>query len=113
MRGLFSNLFFVFDATTQSVPSGYYPHLSIAHQDGNGYINRNELTVVMANIGEKLTTAEIQVSSSQFLTDLAILAFWDRVSTNTKTSPFQAMIDEADVDGDGQINYEEFYNMMT
>merc|ERR1719362_2597202 len=41
--------------------------------DGNGYINRNELTVVMANIGEKLTTAEIQ-----------------------------AMIDEADVDGDGQ-----------
>jgi len=24
----------------------------------------------------------------------------------------QGMIDEADVDGDGQINYEEFYNMM-
>ena len=23
------------------------------------------------------------------------------------------MIDEADVDGDGQINYEEFYNMMS
>ena len=22
------------------------------------------------------------------------------------------MIDEADVDGDGQINYEEFYSMM-
>ena len=25
---------------------------------------------------------------------------------------FQAMIDEADLDGDGQINYEEFYAMM-
>ena len=25
----------------------------------------------------------------------------------------QAMIDEADLDGDGQINYEEFYSMMT
>ena len=25
---------------------------------------------------------------------------------------FQAMIDEADLDGDGQINYEEFYTMM-
>ena len=25
---------------------------------------------------------------------------------------FQAMIDEVDADGDGQINYEEFYNMM-
>ena len=26
---------------------------------------------------------------------------------------YQGMIDEADVDGDGQINYEEFYNMMS
>jgi Ca2+-binding EF-hand superfamily protein len=25
----------------------------------------------------------------------------------------QEMIDEADIDGDGQINYEEFYSMMT
>lgn len=25
----------------------------------------------------------------------------------------QSMIEEADIDGDGQINYEEFYNMMT
>ena len=24
-----------------------------------------------------------------------------------------SMIEEADIDGDGQINYEEFYNMMT
>ena len=24
----------------------------------------------------------------------------------------QTMIDEADLDGDGQINYEEFYAMM-
>ena len=24
----------------------------------------------------------------------------------------QSMIDEADQDGDGQINYEEFYTMM-
>jgi len=52
--------------------------------DGNGYINRQELTLVMSNLGEKLTTTEIQ-----------------------------GMIDEADIDGDGQINYEEFYNMMS
>ena len=25
----------------------------------------------------------------------------------------QQLVDEADVDGDGQIDYEEFYNMMT
>eukprot|EP00088_Acartia_fossae_P032148 TRINITY_DN32955_c0_g2_i1.p1 TRINITY_DN32955_c0_g2~~TRINITY_DN32955_c0_g2_i1.p1 ORF type:complete len:161 (+),score=43.34 TRINITY_DN32955_c0_g2_i1:33-485(+) len=52
--------------------------------DGNGYINRQELAVVMMNIGEKLTNDEIQ-----------------------------EMIDDADIDGDGQINYEEFYIMMT
>ena len=26
---------------------------------------------------------------------------------------FQGLIDEIDIDGDGQINYEEFYNMMS
>ena len=24
-----------------------------------------------------------------------------------------SMVNEADIDGDGSINYEEFYNMMT
>eukprot|EP00092_Neocalanus_flemingeri_P095357 GFUD01121327.1.p1 GENE.GFUD01121327.1~~GFUD01121327.1.p1 ORF type:complete len:147 (+),score=45.35 GFUD01121327.1:46-486(+) len=51
--------------------------------DGNGFINRQELACVMGNLGEMLSTAEIQT-----------------------------MIDEADQDGDGQINYEEFYAMM-
>merc|ERR1711953_751069 len=49
--------------------------------DGNGFINRQELAVVMGNLGESLTQEEIQ-----------------------------GMIDQADIDGDGQINYEEFYN---
>jgi hypothetical protein len=30
-------------------------------QDGNGYINRQELAMVMMNIGEKLSMEEIQV----------------------------------------------------
>merc|ERR1711872_1121888 len=51
--------------------------------DGNGFINRSELACVMSNLGEVLKPEEIQ-----------------------------AMIDEADMDGDGQINYEEFYLMM-
>jgi len=51
--------------------------------DGNGFINRSELAVVMSNLGETLGQEEIQT-----------------------------MIDEADLDGDGQINYEEFYAMM-
>ena len=53
-------------------------------QDGNGFINRQELAIVMMNLGETLTGEEIN-----------------------------SMIEEADIDGDGQINYEEFYNMMT
>merc|ERR1712226_913094 len=51
--------------------------------DGNGFINRQELACVMSNLGETLSAAEIQT-----------------------------MIDQADLDGDGQINYEEFYAMM-
>merc|ERR1712226_673852 len=51
--------------------------------DGNGFINRIELACVMSNLGETLSAAEIQT-----------------------------MIDQADLDGDGQINYEKFYAMM-
>ena len=48
-------------------------------KDGNGYISAAELRHVMTNLGEKLTDHEVD-----------------------------EMIREADVDGDGQINYEEF-----
>ena len=33
-------------------------------EDGNGYINRQELAMVMMNIGEKLSNEEIQVSQN-------------------------------------------------
>ena len=64
--------------------SGHLVKSLIKFQDGNGFINRQELAVVMMNLGETLTGEEIN-----------------------------SMIEEADIDGDGQINYEEFYNMMT
>lgn len=53
-------------------------------RDGNGFISRDEMRSVMMNLGEKVTDEEC----NQFIL-------------------------EADVDGDGQINYEEFYLMMT
>ena len=53
-------------------------------QDGNGFISRVELRHVMMNLGEKISEEECD-----------------------------AMVEEADIDGDGSINYEEFYNMMT
>ncbi|ETS64955.1 calmodulin [Moesziomyces aphidis] len=52
-------------------------------KDGNGFISAAELRHVMTNLGEKLSDNEVD-----------------------------EMIREADVDGDGQINYEEFVNMM-
>jgi len=52
-------------------------------RDGNGFISAAELRHVMTNLGEKLTDEEVD-----------------------------EMAREADVDGDGQVNYEEFIKMM-
>ncbi|XP_050534004.1 calmodulin-alpha isoform X3 [Daktulosphaira vitifoliae] len=48
-------------------------------KDGNGFISAAELRHVMTNLGEKLTDEEVD-----------------------------EMIREADIDGDGQVNYEDF-----
>ena len=55
----------------------------VCDRDGNGFISAVELRHVMTNLGEKLTDEEVD-----------------------------EMIREADVDGDGQTNYEEFVKMM-
>ncbi|URE48218.1 receptor kinase 1 [Musa troglodytarum] len=52
-------------------------------KDQDGFISAAELRHVMTNLGEKLTDEEVD-----------------------------EMIREADVDGDGQINYEEFVKVM-
>ena len=57
--------------------------LRVFDQDQNGFISAAELRHVMTNLGEKLTDEEVD-----------------------------EMIREADVDGDGQINYEEFVKVM-
>lgn len=49
-------------------------------KDGNGFISAAELRHVMTNLGEKLTDEEVD-----------------------------EMIREADIDGDGQVNYEGAY----
>ena len=53
------------------------------NKDGSGFISASELREVMTGLGEELTEMEVD-----------------------------EMIAEADVDGDGQINYEEFVKMM-
>ncbi|KAI8646221.1 hypothetical protein BD408DRAFT_410404 [Parasitella parasitica] len=52
-------------------------------KDGNGYITPDELRAVMANLGQTLTSQELD-----------------------------EMIKEADKDGDGRIDYLEFSKMM-
>ena len=56
----------------------YSPSEEVFDRDDNGFISAAELRHVMTNLGEKLTDEEVD-----------------------------EMIREADVDGDGQINYEE------
>lgn len=55
----------------------YLTFLFTFFQDGNGFISAAELRHVMTNLGEKLTDEEVD-----------------------------EMIREADIDGDGQVNYE-------
>lgn len=52
-------------------------------KDGNGFISAAELRHIMTNLGEKLPDVEVD-----------------------------EMLREADIDGDGQVNYEEFVTMM-
>ena len=52
-------------------------------KDGNGYISPAELRQVMLNLGERLSDEVID-----------------------------EMVQDADIDGDGQVNYEEFVTMM-
>jgi calmodulin len=51
--------------------------VQVFDKDGNGFISAAELRHVMTNLGEKLTDEEVD-----------------------------EMIREADIDGDGQVNYE-------
>lgn len=55
----------------------------IFDKDGNGMINAAELRHVLTNLGEKLTDEEVD-----------------------------EMIREADMTGDGQVNYDEFVKVM-
>ena len=52
-------------------------------QDGNGFISKKELRLAMGKQGRKLTKTQID-----------------------------KLMKETDVDGDGQISYEEFFNSM-
>jgi len=72
------------DQLTEEQIAEFKEAFSLFDKDGNGFISAAELRHVMTNLGEKLTDEEVD-----------------------------EMIREADIDGDGQVNYEEFVTMMT
>ena len=53
-------------------------------KDGSGYVSSSELKMVMSKLGVDFSDDELN-----------------------------EMVLEADIDGDGQVCFEEFYNMMT
>ena len=76
--------FKVFDSVNRGFTQPKYQCFNKYYlQNGDGFINRQELGYVMENLGEKMEKEEIE-----------------------------SLINEIDIDGDGQINYEEFYMMM-
>ena len=57
----------------------------------------------MTNLGEKLTDEEVD----------EVCWWWLHIEGKELHSLSIQMIREADIDGDGQVNYEEFVTMMT
>jgi calmodulin len=73
--------------------------LQVFDKDGNGFISAAELRHVMTNLGEKLTDEEVDEMIRE-------------VTASFANSVLIPLLLQADIDGDGQINYEEFVKMM-
>ena len=69
----------------------------------------------MDNLGLQMDKDEIEVGFEKIDFILSLLTFKLRVTLHRQflINWFQGLIDEIDIDGDGQINYEEFYQMMS
>ena len=72
--------------------------------DGNGFINAAELRQVMLNLGEKLSEVLLMICI-----DIDIFCL---ISDLSNQEEVEMMIKEADNNGDGLVNYEEFISMM-
>lgn len=76
-------------------------------KDGNNYISSDELRQVMISVGKSF-----QSCTSEIDTDSWLYYIHTYIGERLSEEELDEMIREADVDGDGQINYEEFVKMM-
>jgi len=79
------------DQLTEEQIAEFKEAFSLFDKDGDGTITTKELGTVMRSLGQNPTEAELQDMINEV----------------------DEMIREADIDGDGQVNYEEFVTMMT
>uniref|UniRef100_A0A8C1ZBM8 Calmodulin 1a n=1 Tax=Cyprinus carpio TaxID=7962 RepID=A0A8C1ZBM8_CYPCA len=95
MTLIYSSLFFLLhfqaDQLTEEQIAEFKEAFSLFDKDGDGTITTKELGTVMRSLGQNPTEAELQDMINEV----------------------DEMIREADIDGDGQVNYEEFVQMMT
>ncbi|OWK15890.1 hypothetical protein Celaphus_00004639 [Cervus elaphus hippelaphus] len=131
------------DQLTEEQIAEFKEAFSLFDKDGDGTITTKELGTVMRSLGQNPTEAELQdminevdadgngtIDFPEFLTMMA-RKMKDTDSEEEIREAFQLrhvmtnlgekltdeevdeMIREADIDGDGQVNYEEFVQMMT
>uniref|UniRef100_A0A674A4P1 Calmodulin n=1 Tax=Salmo trutta TaxID=8032 RepID=A0A674A4P1_SALTR len=86
------------DQLTEEQIAEFKEAFSLFDKDGDGTITTKELGTVMRSLGQNPTEAELQDMINEVDAD---------------DEEVDEMIREADIDGDGQVNYEEFVQMMT
>ena len=91
-------------------------------REGNGFITVSELTEVLLKLGEKLSSEEcqelIQASDEcqtcrRYSEHISIIAYMSVTDDGEgKGDEGDTVHQEADIDGDGTVNYEEFVTAL-